>query len=439
MNYAETLDFLFGKLAMFSRTGADAYKPGLQATLALSEVFGNPHTAFPAIHVGGTNGKGSTAHTLAAVLQSAGYRVGLYTSPHLVDFRERIRVNGRPVSEESVVDFVDRFLESPLSQRLTPSFFEFTTIMAFEHFAREKVDVAVVEVGLGGRLDSTNILTDKLLTVVTNISLDHTALLGHTEPEIAFEKAGIFASGVPAVVGNPGPVEVRAVFDSEARKKGVSSLTYASESGAFSVAEPSGEGIVYRGTAFGDLRGELTGDCQTENAATVLCALKALSPSLPGVDAEAVRRGFAHVCGLTGLAGRWMRLPAPEGVTAVCDTGHNIGGWRWLGPRLKRVADSGPLYMVIGFVNDKDVSAIMGEMPRGAHYYIVEPSIPRARAAESTAETARGAGLPVGRVFKGPGSVVEAYRAALEAAPVGATVFVGGSTFVVADLLAGLK
>lgn len=157
MNYAETLDFLFGKLAMFSRTGADAYKPGLQATLALSEVFGNPHTAFPAIHVGGTNGKGSTAHTLAAVLQSAGYRVGLYTSPHLVDFRERIRVNGRPVSEESVVDFVDRFLESPLSQRLTPSFFEFTTIMAFEHFAREKVDVAVVEVGLGGRLDSTNI------------------------------------------------------------------------------------------------------------------------------------------------------------------------------------------------------------------------------------------------------------------------------------------
>lgn len=438
MNYKETLEYLFGQLAMFSRTGAEAYKPGLGATEALSEAYGGPHRAFRAIHVAGTNGKGSTSHTLAAVLQSAGYKVGLYTSPHLVDFRERIRVNGEPIAESAVVDFVDRFLKMPLSRELTPSFFEFTTIMAFEHFAREKVDVAVVEVGLGGRLDSTNILTDKLLTVVTNISLDHTALLGHTEAEIAREKAGVFAEGVPALVGNGGAEDVRAVFETVARERGVSKLVYAQECGAFESARMTSEGIEYGGTRYGTLLGELTGDCQTENAATVLSALELLEPTLPRINPAAVRRGFGAVCELTGLMGRWMRLPAPEGVRAVCDTGHNIGGWRFLGPRLREIASAGPLKMIVGFVNDKDVSAIMAEMPRNARYYFVEPSIPRARAAESTAELAAEAGLPAGKVFTGPDSVARAYAEAMSDAKAGETVFAGGSSFVVADLLASL-
>lgn len=435
MNYRETLDFLFGQLAMFSRTGEDAYKPGLDATLMLSEAFGNPHSSFPAIHVGGTNGKGSTAHTLAAVLQSAGYRVGLFTSPHLVDFRERIRVDGKPIPEEEVVDFVDRFLKMPVASEFTPSFFEFTTIMAFEYFARCNVDVAVVEVGLGGRLDSTNILENKLLTVVTNISLDHTSLLGHTEPEIAFEKAGIFAAGVPAVVGNPGSEDVRNVFRAQAEARGAASLIFAVDSLPYSDFEIQDTGILYKSTPFGDIKGELSGDCQTENAATVLHALNILASKIPGINASAVRRGFASVCTLTGLQGRWMTLPAPEGVRAVCDTGHNIGGWRYLGKKLSKIAAASDLIMIIGFVNDKDVSAIMGEMPRRARYLIVEPSIPRARGAESTADEARAAGLEVEKLFAGIDSVKKAYEYAIKNATPGTTVFVGGSTFVVADLL----
>ncbi len=436
MTYSQTLEYLFGQLAMFSRTGAEAYKPGLGATFALSEAFGSPHKAFPAIHVGGTNGKGSVSHTLAAVLQSAGYRVGLYTSPHLVDFRERIRVNGRPISEEAVVDFVARFRRMPLARKLTPSFFEFTTVMAFEHFAREKVDVAVIEVGLGGRLDSTNILADKLLTVVTNISLDHTALLGETEVEIAAEKAGIFASGVPAVVGNPGSEAVREVFLRKAAEARVPLLLFASEKLPYREARHEGMKIRYVDTPFGTIDGELSGDCQTENAATVLASLVVLARNFPDLDDEAVREGFARVCSITGLKGRWMHLPAPEGVEMVCDTGHNIGGWRLLGPRLRRIAAERPLVMVIGFVSDKDVSAIMREMPRrNVRYIFVEPSVQRARSAASTAALAREAGLPDGMVVSGPQSVRDGCRLALEQASSGAFVFVGGSTFVVADLL----
>ena len=435
MTYTETLEYLFGKLAMFSRTGSDAYKPGLATTLALSEAYGNPHCAFPAIHVGGTNGKGSTAHTLAAVLASAGYKVGLYTSPHLVDFRERIRVNGECISEARVVDFVDRFLKMPLSRELTPSFFEFTTIMAFEHFAREGVDVAVVEVGLGGRLDSTNILTDKLLSIVTNISLDHTSLLGYTEAEIAREKAGIFARGVAAVIGNGGSADVREVFVREAADRGVSEAVFVDEIRMYASAERTPDGIEYRGTRYGTVTGELCGDCQSENAATVLAALERLEGRFPRISSAAVRAGFADVCRLTGLAGRWMRLPAPEGVQAFCDTGHNIGGWRYLGPRLRSLASEGPLTIVAGFVNDKDVGAIMAEMPRTARYFFVEPSIARARHAIDTAMCAREAGPPPGRVYSGPTSVKDAFADAISEAEPGTTVFVGGSTFVVADLL----
>ncbi|MDE6276816.1 MAG: bifunctional folylpolyglutamate synthase/dihydrofolate synthase [Muribaculaceae bacterium] len=436
MNYSQTLEYLFGQLAMFSRTGAEAYKPGLGATFALSDAFGAPHKAFPAIHVGGTNGKGSVSHTLAAVLRSAGYKVGLYTSPHLVDFRERIRVNGEPISEDAVVDFVERFRAMPLAEELTPSFFEFTTVMAFEHFAREHVDVAIVEVGLGGRLDSTNILENKLLTVVTNISLDHTALLGSTEPEIAFEKAGIFAPGVPVVIGNAGSPEVRAVFVAEAERVGVALTVFASEMLPYARYRSTPDGILYEATPFGDVLGELTGDCQPENAATVLASLVALVYDFPRIDDDAVRRGFSDVCALTGLRGRWMHLPAPEGIEVVCDTGHNVGAWRILGPRLSAIAAERPLTMILGFVNDKDVSSIMATMPRSkVRYIFVEPSIPRARSAMSTAVAARDTGLPVPMVMPGPDSVKEAYRHALSSALPNEFIFIGGSTFVVADLL----
>lgn len=442
MNYPETLEYLFGRLAMFSRTGSDAYKPGLGSTLRLSEEFGLPHRAFPAIHVAGTNGKGSVSSLIAAVLRSAGYRVGLYTSPHLVDFRERIRVDGEMIPEDRVVDFVDRFLRSPLAAELSPSFFEFTTVMAFEHFAREKVDVAVVEVGLGGRLDSTNILTDKLLSIVTNISLDHTALLGHNEEEIAVEKAGIFSQGVPALIGRPGSEGVRSVLLEQAELRGANPIVVASDKHQYRRAVRLQDTLNFYGTPFGTVKSALTGDCQKENGNTVLTALELLRPRLPKISEDAVKEGFLNVVTLSGLMGRWMPLPAKDGVRAVCDTGHNIGGWRLLGPRLKAIAEAastGTLRMVVGFVNDKDVSAIIREMPIDAEYYFVEPSIARRRPAVETAQIAAAAGRAARRVFEGTDAVRRAYAVALRESAPGDFIFVGGSTFVVADLLSSLN
>lgn len=425
MDYKQTIDYLFNQLPVFQNKGAGAYKPGLDTVTALSAMFGEPHKRLKTIHVAGTNGKGSTAHTLAAVLQSAGYKTGLFTSPHLLDFRERIRIDGKMIGEDEVTAFVESYLSR--ADGLQPSFFELTTVMAFDHFARHGVDIAVIEVGLGGRLDSTNIITP-LLSVITNISLDHTALLGNTLELIAGEKAGIIKPGVPVVIGEDSGV--RDVFSAKAGETG-SEIIFAEDRTMFDGIVKTPLSITYKSTPWGDIEGELTGDCQTKNTATILTALKKLSELGVKFTAGDVRRGFARVCSLTGLMGRWFKV-ADEPLT-ICDTGHNPGGWQYLSQQLRDVKSR--LHMVIGFVNDKDISSILGMMPRDARYYFVRPSVERGLDANALKNKALTHGLE-GRDFD---SVAQGYEKALSEAEEGDMIFVGGSTFVVADLLTLLK
>lgn len=427
MSYDEAINFLYTQLPMFQRAGAPAYKPGLDTSRTLDNAFGNPHKCYRTIHVAGTNGKGSTAHTIAAVLQSAGYKVGLYTSPHLVDFRERMRVDGRMISHEAVVDFVERY--RAMSIGVYPSFFELTMMMAFEYFAKEKVDVAVVEVGLGGRLDSTNIISP-ILSVITNISFDHTAFLGDTLPAIASEKAGIIKSSIPVVIGEA-EGEVKRVFADKAAEVGAP-IIYAEECRPYTEAVKVDDGYLYRSTPWGDIRGALSGDCQPRNAATILTALEQLQHIGLNISGQAVIEGMSDVCRLTGLMGRWMTLQSSPRV--VCDTGHNVGGWEYISRQLASVTTS-QLRLVIGFVNDKDITHILDLMPRNAKYYFTQASIPRALAAEEVARIANAKGL-CGTCFP---TVADAYRAALAESAPDDFIFVGGSTFVVADLLSSLE
>lgn len=421
--YNDAIEFLYTSMPMFQRVGASAYKPGLDTVKLLDEAFGNPHLKYKTIHIAGTNGKGSTAHTIAAILQSAGYRVGLYTSPHLVDFRERIRVNGAKISHETVVDFVNRY--RAMSLDCHPSFFELTMTMAFEHFANEKVDIAVIETGLGGRLDSTNIITP-ILSIITNISFDHTAFLGNTLTAIAAEKAGIIKPSIPVVIGEAqGPV--REVFQQKADEQN-SPIYFVEDEPCFDSIETLDNALLYRGTQYGDIIGELMGDCQPKNAATILTALPILAKSGIKITDDAVIDGFAHVTTLTGLMGRWMTLQ--RNPLVVCDTGHNVGGWEYLSRRLKSI--DGTLHMIIGFVNDKDVSHILEIMPKTAKYYFTNASIERAMPVNQLAEIAAECGL-VGSQYP---SVEDAYKAALANATPTDTIFIGGSTFIVADLLA---
>lgn len=420
--YSDTISYLFSQVAMFQNVGAEAYKPGLHTTLSLAEAFGNPHKAFPAIHIAGTNGKGSTAHTIAAVLQAAGYRTGLFTSPHLIDFRERIRVDGEMISEEGVVDFMRRYRSMGL--KLAPSFFELTTIMAFDWFAMMGVDVAVIETGLGGRLDSTNIITPEL-SIITNISYDHMALLGDSLPQIAYEKAGIIKPGIPVVIGEADDPEVKEVFADKAASEG-SPIVFADESAAFASATPDKGFIHYASTPFGDIYGALCGECQKKNTATILRSLEALCKKGFAISDSHVRRGFKEVNTLTGLAGRWMIVG--EKPRIVCDTGHNTGGWKYLSETL---SDIHGLKMVIGFVNDKDITGILSMMPRHATYYFTSASVRRALDADTLALLGREAGLK-GEAYT---SVEEAYKCALADSAQTDTIFIGGSTFVVADFL----
>lgn len=427
--YLSALDELNNSFAAFHKVGAKAYDPGLSVPRVLDEAFGNPSQRFKSIHVGGTNGKGSTAHSLAAVLSSAGYKTGLFTSPHLVDFRERMRVNGRMIPRERVVDFIDRW--KALSLPVNPSFFEITTAMAFDWFASEQVDIAVIEVGLGGRLDSTNIIIPEL-SVITNISLDHTALLGDTEAQIAAEKAGIIKPGVPVVIGEA-EGEVRKVFEEKAREEG-SPIIFAEDTDAAKVIRTEPDGTPVYSTPFGTITGQLTGECQHRNAATVICALTVLKYRGWNITESAVEEGIGHVCDLTGLAGRWMELSRSP--LTVADTGHNIGGWRHIAPRLASMP--GKKNMVIGFVSDKDTAPVFALMRsiQGARLFITQASTPRATPAADLAEAARAAGLEVVDVIP---SVTDAYKKALAASGEGDMVFVGGSTFVVADLLESLR
>ncbi len=423
MTYQETLDYLYTQTPVFQRDGASAYKPGLDTARALSAAFGDPHRRYRAVHVGGTNGKGSTAHTLAAIFRSAGLRTGLYTSPHLLDFRERIRVDGEMISRDAVVDFVERYLAMPDVKDRHPSFFELTMTMAFEWFALREVDIAVVEVGLGGRLDSTNIIMPEL-SVITNISKDHTAFLGDTLQEIAVEKAGIIKPGVPVVVGEA-EGDVLRVFEDAAARAG-SPLVMAVPV----VAREMDGGWLYEGCGMdgGDVYGELGGEFQPRNAATVLAAVRTLG--LPQVTADAVRAGFAGVCGLTGLRGRLTTLCCAP-YTLVCDTGHNPGAWQYLGAHLAGVKAPRKT-VVVGFAADKDVDTILSMMPRDARYLFTKPSGNRGLDAAELARMASRHGLR-GETAE---TVADAVACVRSEAVDGEYIFVGGSNFVVADLLA---
>lgn len=429
MNYEQTLDYFYNRLQSFHNDGAIAYKPGLDKALKLSAAFGNPHSRLRAVHVAGTNGKGSTAHTIASVLMAAGLRVGLYTSPHLVDFTERIRVDGEPILHDEVVDFVDRFRSANL-ECLDPSFFELTTIMAFEHFVRHKVDIAVIEVGLGGRLDTTNIV-NPVLSIITNISYDHTALLGNTLAAIAGEKAGIIKRGVPIVIGRRNR-ETDDVFIRKAEAENAP-IVFAGDTHPYKKYEASATSVTYFGTRWGTVSSPLAGRCQAENMTTILTALDVLDRTgVVTLNNDVVARGIADVVRNTHLMGRWMQLS--ERPLVITDTGHNVDGWRFISEQLKGFLPR-PLMIVLGFVSDKDYGQIMMMLPRDAMYFFVSPSVRRAAKAEDVASAAEKAGL-VGTVYA---DVADGYQAALRAADELAdetpVIYVGGSTFVVADLL----
>lgn len=427
-SYSRVLSALNEGYAAFHKVGAAAIDPGLDTTVELARRLGDPQNAYRTIHVGGTNGKGSVAHTLASVLQSAGYRVGLYTSPHLLDFRERIRIDGKMISRADVVEFMERFKN--VEHGFHPSFFEVCTLMAFWCFAKAGVDVAVVEVGLGGRLDSTNIIRP-ILSVVTNISLDHTGLLGDTEPLIAAEKAGIFKPGVPAIVGEAEGA-VREVFERKAVEVGAP-LMIASDSDEIKGVSAGHDGVqCYDTVGFGEVISPLTGECQQHNALTVLEAVKSLRRLHLNITDDAVRNGFSHVCDLTGLMGRWMIVDRKP--LTVCDTGHNPGGWRYTARRLREF-DGPAVRLVIGFVSDKDVGSVLGLLrgiPR-LHVYACSPSVDRALQAQLLAEKVDDAGLQLASVDD---DVVQAYHNAVADSSESDMIFVGGSTFVVADFLA---
>jgi len=429
--YKETIDYLYSQTPQFQQIGAAAYKPGLDTVIQLAKAFGNPQCRFKVIHVGGTNGKGSTSHTLAAVLQKVGYKVGLYTSPHLIDFRERMRVNGCMIPHEEVVSFVDRYRNMPNASMLSPSFFELTTVMAFDWFARERVDVAVIEVGLGGRLDSTNIVEPEL-SVITNVSFDHMAQLGNTLQSIAREKAGIMRSGVTVVCGEP-TEEVRGYFAGYAHDCGAPIVFSQISDGIAGEICMDGDKLHIPNTPFGDLRYQLTGDCQRQNACTVIAALIELKRMGWNLTDDAVRQGFENVCALTGLMGRWMKVS--DAPLAICDTGHNIGGWELLARQTDKLPR--PLVMVLGFVNDKHLDPILPLLPRDARYIFTNADIPRALPANILAETAAEFGLQ-GDVEPSVGVAYEKAKSLVGEAGQG-SVFIGGSTFVVADLLKHLK
>lgn len=427
MNYNEAVEWLYSQTPQFQQIGAAAYKPGLDTVKILAGAFGNPQNSYKIIHVAGTNGKGSTCHTLAAILHAAGLKVGLYTSPHLVDFRERIRVDGEMIPREEVASFVGRYRNMNLDVVVDPSFFELTTVMAFDWFARCGVDVAVIEVGLGGRLDSTNIVNAEI-GVITNVSFDHCAQLGHTLRQIAYEKSGIMRHGVPLICGET-DAEVQGYFETEALEHGANLIMAQNDNPGVGFID-SENGLApmrITGTTFGDLDFQLTGICQHQNALTILSAVKQLKAMGWSIPDEAVKAGMACVADSTGLNGRWMVLGRSP--LTVCDTGHNEGGWRLLSEQLAALPR--PLTVVLGFVNDKDIDTILHLLPADADYVFTNASIPRALPASALAAKAKSVGLD-GQIISG---VKEAYEAAVAHTPATGSVFVGGSTFVVADLL----
>ena len=406
MNYQETLNWMFNQLPMYQQQGASAYKEDLTNSILLSDYLGNPENDLKFIHVAGTNGKGSTSHLLASVLQEAGYKVGLYTSPHLRDFRERIKINGIEISEEFVCEFIEKHIDFFKANEL--SFFEMTVGLAFEYFKKQKVDIAIIEVGLGGRLDSTNIITP-LISVITNIGKDHVQFLGNTLEAIANEKAGIIKNNIPVVIGEY-TLETKPVFLAKATTTH-SEIFFASD------------------TISNDYPSDLKGDYQISNKKTAIQTLRILN-SIPGfkISENDIKYGFLNVGKNTGLQGRWQQLnSAPK---TICDTAHNKHGLEIVLNQLKK-EEFDTLHFVFGVVNDKDLNEILPLFPKNAIYYFCKPNMPRGLDAKILEQKSVEFGL-IGKVYN---SVSEAYESAKKNATATDFIYIGGSTFVVAEIL----
>ncbi len=428
MTYEQTLDYLFSRLPMFQRIGAAAYKADLDNTYKISELLGNPHKKLKCIHVAGTNGKGSSSHMIAAILQKAGYKTGLYTSPHLVDFRERIKINGKMIPKKEVVEFVERYQKD--FEAIEPSFFEWSVGLAFHYFAKEEVDVAVIEVGLGGRLDSTNIITP-LVSLITNISYDHMNLLGDTLQKIAAEKAGIIKTKVPVIVSQQ-QSDIYPVFNAKAHDM-KAPIEYADKrykiiSHAHLKNKLSCEILDKKKETQFTVELDLCGDYQLKNVLGVLATVDVLIDSGFIIETKDVQAGLANVTSLTGLAGRWQTISQKPLI--IADTGHNEDGIKQVISNIARY-EFKHLHMVIGMVNDKDVDKVLKLLPATAHYYFVKASVQRALGSSELMEKAKQFNL-IGKAYE---SVSEGLKAAKKACKKDDLIFVGGSTFVVADLI----
>lgn len=402
MTYQQCLDWLFSQLPIYQRTGSIAYKADIGNIIQAIKKLGNPHQNFKSIHIAGTNGKGSTSHLLASVLQEAGYKTGLYTSPHLKDFRERIRINGEMIKQESVIQFITD--NKDWFSHIGMSFFEMTVALAFHHFAKEKVDIAIIEVGLGGRLDSTNIIQPEL-SIITNIGLDHTELLGDSIEKIAREKGGIIKPSTPILIGRK-QHQTEAIFD-EIAQDNHSKLYYAENC---------------------DIESDLKGDYQNENKNTAYTAIKILRTQAWNILDKHIENGFKNVQKNTSLLARWMTLGQSPSI--ICDTGHNVDGVKLIVEQIKKT-NYNELHIVFGVVNDKSIDGILKLLPKKAQYYFCQAQIPRAMHVDLLFTKAQEHQL-TGNCFK---SVADAFKSARSVAKENDLIFIGGSTFVVAEII----
>ena len=425
--WERTLEYLFNQRPAFERQGASGYKPGLETSLALDKLYNEPHHNYRIIHIAGTNGKGSTAHLIASCLQKCGYRVGLFTSPHFVDFRERIRVNGRKISRNYVMQWVADFKQKNLED-FEPSFFELTSTMAFDYFAWRHVNVAVIETGLGGRLDSTNIVTPDL-SIITNIGLEHQQFLGDTIEQIASEKAGIIKHGQPVVVGNA-EGSVRKVINDYAKRQ-YAEIRFAQDKPEVTEAKMVNSKLRLKTVNYGTIDDELTGDFQIENANTVLTAFNILKRLKYRIKEDAIREGFATVIETTGLMGRWMKLGSDP--LTICDSAHNVASMTVAVKQLKKETYD-KLHMVMGFMADKDVDGILELLPKKATYYFTQAQTKRALPVADLKEIAAKHGLQ-GTIYN---NVMDALEAAKQEALPRDMIYIGGSMYVLAELLKGI-
>lgn len=426
MTYQQTLDYLYTKLPMFTRVGAVAYKADLNNTIAICNHLNNPEKRFKTIHIAGTNGKGSTSHMLAAVLQKAGYKTGLYTSPHLKDFRERIKISGEMIPEQEVIEFVEE--NKSFIEDLSPSFFEATVGMAFGHFAKHQVDIAVIEVGLGGRLDSTNVIMPEL-SIITNISYDHMNLLGNTLTEIAGEKAGIIKPSTPVIIGEY-QEEIASLFINKASQNNAE-LTFATNewcSDDSKIVDGKREITIHGKEKNFNLKLDLTGTYQIKNVKTVLSAVQEINKKGFPISDDVLVSALSEVKELTGLMGRWQTLQ--ENPLVICDTGHNEDGIKEVLYNIS-LTPYKQLRMVIGMVKDKEISKILALLPKDAAYYFCAPNLERAKSAQELKEEAGNFDL-IGEAF--PSVTSALFRAKVDA-NTDDLIFIGGSTFVVAEVV----